>query len=177
MGTNVIDPGTLNIALLVTRVVFGLLMAAHGAQKLLGWFGGYGLKATGEFMTSLGFRQGRAAAAAASGIEVASGLLVAFGLLGPVGPALMLSVMVVAAITVHWRNGLFAATNGIEVTLLFGTAGFALALAGFGQYSMDAILGFANMWSTEMRWVVLAIAVTGALANVGLSRASRPAAK
>ena len=57
---------TVSIGLLLARVVVGLLMAAHGTQKLLGWFGGYGLQKTGDFFAQLGFRPGRAFAAAAS---------------------------------------------------------------------------------------------------------------
>src|SRR5439155_11278761 len=98
MSTDAVDLQTLGIGLLFARVIIGLLMAAHGAQKLLGWFGGYGLSRTGEFFVQLGFRPGRAFAAAASVSEIASGLLVALGFLGPVGPALMISVMIVAAI-------------------------------------------------------------------------------
>src|SRR5215218_8033419 len=128
---------TLSIGLLLIRLVIGLVMAAHGAQKLFGWFGGYGLNKTGEFFVNLGFQQGRAFATAASLTEITSGLLIALGLLGPVGPALMISVMVVAAITVHWEHGLFAADNGIEVPLLYATAALGLALVGFGRYSLD----------------------------------------
>src|SRR4051794_34752011 len=95
------------LGLLVVRVVVGLVMAAHGAQKLFGWFGGYGLDKTAAGFAQLGFRPGRAFAAAASFAEIASGLLVATGFLGPIGPALMISVMIVALITVHWPHGLF----------------------------------------------------------------------
>jgi putative oxidoreductase len=98
----------MDAGLLVGRLVLGTLMAAHGAQKLFGWFGGYGPAATGAFFEALGFRPGRAFALAAAGSEVASGALVALGLLGPVGPAVMLSVMIVAAVSVHWHNGVFA---------------------------------------------------------------------
>jgi putative oxidoreductase len=105
----------LSAGLLLVRVVTGLVMAAHGAQKLFGWFGGYGLTKTGEFFGHLGFRPGRAFAAAASLAEIVSGALVALGFLGPLGPALMVSVMIVAAGTVHWEHGLFASNNGIEV--------------------------------------------------------------
>src|SRR5438093_8414497 len=77
---------TLSIGLLIARLV-GFVMAAHGTQKLFGWFGGYGLNKTGEFFAHLGFRPGRALAAAASLAEIASGLLVALGFLGPIGPA------------------------------------------------------------------------------------------
>src|ERR1700682_5903816 len=143
MGTYAADLQTLSIGLLLVRVVVGLVMAGHGTQKLFGWFGGYGLHKTGEFFVQLGFFPGSAFAAAASVTEIVSGILVALGLLGPIGPALMVSVMIVAAVTVHWEHGLFAAKNGIELPLLYATAAFGLALTGYGQYSLDAALGIA----------------------------------
>src|SRR5437660_8839216 len=97
--------------LLVARLVIGLLMAGHGAQKAFGWFGGYGLEGTGKFMEGLGFRPGRLFAGAAAYSEVVSGVLIAAGLFGPLGPALMLSVMIVAAATVHWKHGLFVTSH------------------------------------------------------------------
>src|SRR6266436_1621566 len=109
------DPVLLNLGLLLIRVIFGLVMAAHGSQKLFGWFGGYGLAGTGGFFESLGFRPGRLFAALAGAGETFGGVLLALGFLGPVGPALVLSVMIVAAATVHWHHGLFATSNGIEV--------------------------------------------------------------
>ena len=81
----------------VLRLATGLILMPHGAQKLFGWFGGYGLAGTAGFFEQLGFRPGRAFAAAAGASEFGGGLLVALGLLGPVGPALVVSVMIVAA--------------------------------------------------------------------------------
>ena len=81
----------MDAGLLVARTVFGLVMAAHGSQKLFGWFGGYGLAGTGGFFESLGFRPGRFFAALAGSGELFGGLLLALGFLGPVGPALVLS--------------------------------------------------------------------------------------
>src|SRR5436190_6194739 len=104
----------MDAGLLIARLVFGLLMAAHGTQKLLGWFGGYGLTGTGGFFESLGFRPGTLFAALAATSETAGGLLLVLGFLGPVGPALVVSVMIVAAVTVHLSHGVFAATNGVE---------------------------------------------------------------
>src|SRR5256885_11404680 len=109
------DPAALSLGLLLARIVIGPLMAAHGAQKLFGWFGGPGLRGTAGFMTQLGFRPGFAFAAAASVTEFVSGILIALGFLGPIGPALMLSVMIVAAVTVHLKNGIFASNGGIEL--------------------------------------------------------------
>jgi putative oxidoreductase len=174
MGTYATNFETLSIGLLLVRVVIGLIMAAHGAQKLLGWFGGYGLRGTGEFFVQLGFQPGPAFAAAASISEIVSGLLVAFGFLGPIGPALMISVMIVAAITVHWDHGLFAAKNGIELPLLYGIVALGLALTGFGQYSLDNWLGIAGHLPLTATWIALTVAVVGGFANLALRR--RPAA-
>src|SRR6185295_4964382 len=140
MHAETVDLQTLSIGLLLARVVIGLVMAAHGTQKLFGWFGGHGLNKTGEFFVHLGFRPGRAFVTAASVTEITSGLLVALGLLGPIGPALMISVMIVAMITVHWEHGLFAANNGVEVPLLYSTTALGLALIGYGHYSLDTVL-------------------------------------
>ena len=168
---------TLGVGLLIARVVIGLVMAAHGTQKLFGWFGGYGLNATGEFMVNLGFNQGRAFAAMASIVEITSGVLVALGFLGPVGPALMISVMLVAAITVHWKNGLFATKNGIELPLLYASAALIFAVAGFGPYSLDALFGIADPWSPAITWIAIAIGIAGGLGNVALSHIGKPPVK
>jgi len=162
------DPLMLDLGLLVARLVIGLLMAAHGTQELLGWFGGYGLNTTGEFFVQLGFQRGRAFATLASVAEVTSGLLVAIGFLGPVGPALMISVMLVAAISVHWKNGVFATQNGIEVPLLYATGAFGLAITGFGDYALDALLGIRAAWTPAITWAVLTVGIVGGLGNLVL---------
>ncbi len=160
------DLAAVSGGLLVGRLVLGLLMAAHGTQKLFGWFGGYGLAGTGGFFESLGFRPGRAFAAAASLAEVGGGLLVALGFLGPVGPALILSVMIVAALTVHWGNGLLSNSNGIEVPLLYAAGAIALVLTGYGAYSLDAILGLQSLWTPSVVWVVVGLGIVGSIVNL-----------
>src|SRR5207302_9930817 len=160
----------MDAGLLVARTVFGLVMAAHGSQKLFAWFGGYGLAGTGGFFESLGFRPGRFFAALAGAGELFGGLLVALGFLGPVGPALVLSVMIVAAATVHWHHGLFAASNGIEVPLLYGAAATALALTGPGQYSVDGLLRLTPVWTPAVALAALVVGVLGALANLAIRR-------
>ena len=159
----------MSVGLFMVRVVVGLLIAAHGSQKLFGWFGGYGLAGTGGFFEGLGFRPGRLFAAAAGAAEFIGGLLAAFGLLGPVGPALILSVMVVAAISVHW-HGVFAANNGIEVPLLYSVVAVALALTGPGQYSLDALLGLTAVWTPSLSLSALALGTVGAAVNLLLRR-------
>ena len=164
----------MDTGVLLARVVFGTLMAAHGTQKLFGWFGGYGLSGTGGFFESLGFRPGRLFAAAAAVTEVAGGTLVALGLLGPLGPALIVSVMVVAIATVHWQHGLFAQTNGIEVPLLYLVAAAAIALSGPGAYSVDALLQLS--WPIEVAWAALALGALGGAANLALRKTERATA-
>jgi putative oxidoreductase len=158
--------------LLILRLVFGLSMAAHGAQKLFGWFGGYGLTGTGGFMESLGFRPGKLFAFAAALSEFAGGLLIALGLLGPVGPALLVAVMIVAAVTVNLKNGYFATKSGIEMTVLYAVAAIAIALTGPGRISADALLGLH--FSDLTVWLVLFAGVVGGFANLALRRAPAP---
>ena len=155
-----------NLGLLLIRVVFGLVMAAHGSQKLFGWFGGYGLAGTGGFFESLGFRPGRHFALAASLSEFFGGLLLTLGFLGPIGPALILAVMLVASISVHWRNGLFAATNGVEVPLLYATVVIGISIIGYGTYSLDYALGLVTFWTPGLIGLALAAGVIGGFANL-----------
>ena len=160
--------------LLILRLTLGLLMAAHGAQKLLGWFSGYGLAGTGGFFESLGFRPGRVFAALAATAEITGGLLAALGFLGPVGPALVVSVMIVAAVSVHLPHGLFAASNGVEVPLLYGAGAAALALTGPGALSLDALLGLSSLFTPAWNAAVLAAGILGGAANL-LLRKQAPA--
>ncbi|MGZ5959159.1 MAG: DoxX family protein [Myxococcaceae bacterium] len=131
----------MDIGLLVLRLVVGLTMAAHGGQKLFGWFGGYGLAGTGGFLESLGFRPGRVHAAIAGGGELVGGLLLALGLLTPVGAALVFAVMVVAIVSVHLAKGFFVSNGGFEYNLVIMAASAALAFTGAGAYSLDAVEG------------------------------------
>jgi len=161
----------MDAGLLIVRSVFGLLMAAHGAQKLFGWFGGYGFAAISGFFESLGFRPGRLFAATAATAEVVGGLLVAIGFLGPIGPALVLSVMIVAIFTVHVHNGLFATANGIEVPLLYSAAVVGLAFTNYGGYSLDSALGIGQYWSPALVLGALAVGAVGGALNLAIRRA------
>ena len=165
----------MDAGLLVARVVFGLLMAAHGSQKLFGWFGGYGIAGTGGFFESLGFKPGRLFALAAGLAEAGGGVLLALGLFEPVAAALIVSVMVVAAITVHWQGGLFAMRNGVEVPLLYAAAAAALGLTGPGAYSLDAALGLTELWTPGVTLTLLTLGFAGGLASVGLRGATADA--
>lgn len=132
-----------DLGLLVVRGALGLAMAAHGAQKLFGWFGGFGLEGTAGFFETLGFQPGILFAAAAGTGELVGGLLIALGLLGVVGPAIVVGVMLVAIVSVHLPNGFFAASNGYELPLIYGVVAVTLALVGFGRYALDQKLNLA----------------------------------
>lgn len=161
---------TMSIGLLIGRLVFGFGLAAHGSQKLFGWFGGHGLKGTGGFFHSMGFRPGGVFALAAGLGEFVGGMLTAFGLGGPFGPALMIVVMIVAMISVHLPHGFFVSGNGVEVPLLYGAGAVVFALAGPGAYSLDAVLNLRALWAPTVAWVAVAVAVVLALLSLVLRR-------
>src|SRR5881392_2810592 len=158
---------TFHEGLLVARLVFGLVMAAHGAQKLFGWFGGYGIAGTGGYFESLRFRPGKLFAALAGIGEFGGGLLLALGFLGPIGPAIVLSVMIVAAVSVHWGKGLLG-SNGIEVPLLYAAIAVALAFTGPGRFSLDALLGIAS--TSAFVWIAVIAGTVGGFVNLALRR-------
>jgi putative oxidoreductase len=173
-GSDILLNSTIDAGLLVLRLTLGLYMFAHGAQKLFGWFKGPGLEGTSGIMAQLGFYPPRAFATVASVTEVASGLLVTLGALGPVGPALMISVMIVAMVTVHWNGGAFAMNNGIELPLLFAAGAAALALTGPGRYALDTVLGLGALEDPRLALAALAVGVAGGFGNLALRR--RPSA-
>jgi putative oxidoreductase len=125
---------------LPVRVGAGAVFAAHGAQKLFGWFGGYGLEGTAGWMASMGLEPGLLMATLAGGAEFIGGLLLIVGLL--VRPAaLMLAVtMVVAIVTVHLENGLFMSNNGYEFGLALLVLSIGLVFRGAGSLSADRLL-------------------------------------
>ena len=166
----------MDIALLIARLFFGLGVAAHGAQKFLGWFGGGGLNKTGEFFVKLGWNQGRFFASAASLGEICGGLLLALGFLGPLGPAVIVLVLTVAALTVHLHNGFFVGKNGVELPLLYVMGALVLMFTGPGVWSLDYVFGLQWLSNDRYAWIALATALVIALVNVALRRPSRPAA-
>ena len=122
------------------RVGAGVIFAAHGAQKLFGWFGGYGLQGTAGWMSSIGLEPGMLLAALAGSAEFFGGLLLIAGLLVRPAALVLAATMVVAIVTVHLQNGLFIANNGYEfgLALLVITAG--LVFRGAGSLSADRAL-------------------------------------
>ena len=155
----------MDLGLLILRFVVGLTLAAHGAQKLVGWFDGYGLDGTGPFMDTLGFYPGRRHAALAGLTEAGGGVLLALGLLTPLGAALVASVMLVATITVHLKKGFFAGGGGYEYNLVLAAAALSVAFTGPGALSIDALLGYSfagTLWGIG----AIVVAVVGALTQL-----------
>jgi putative oxidoreductase len=165
------------LGLLLARLI-GLGFASHGAQKLFGWFGGYGLAGTGGFFESIGLRPGRFFAFAAGAGELVGGLLIALGLGGPIGPMLVIAVMVVAVLVVHLPNGFSAAKNGYELPLVYAALAVVFAFVGYGAYSLDAAFGWSAFWTPQLAWAAIGLGVLGGLINVAARRkpASQPTA-
>ncbi len=150
------------IGLLLIRMVVGLALAAHGAQKLFGIFGGHGIAGTGKFFESLGLRPGNVAATAAGAAELCGGLAFAAGLATPLAAAAIIATMAVAIFTVHIEKGFFSQDGGYELPLINAAVAAGLAFHGPGRISADSELGLA--WFGE-RWGLIAIGL-GALGAI-----------
>jgi putative oxidoreductase len=120
------------------RLAAGSIFVAHGAQKLFGWFGGYGLEGTGQWMESIGLAPGTLMAALSGGAEFFGGLLLLLGLLTRPASALLAVTMAVAIFSVHIGNGLFLSNNGYEFGLALLAMSIALLVQGGGRFSLDA---------------------------------------
>lgn len=130
----------LALGLLLVRLVVGLLFIGHGAQKLFGWFGGYGPKGTGGWMDSVGIKPGVVMAVLAGLMELLGGVLFAAGLLTPLAAVLIAATMLGAIVKVHGPNGLWSTANGYEYQLVLLVVAIGVALTGAGAYSLDALL-------------------------------------
>ena len=152
----------MSIGILILRLVVGLTLASHGAQKLLG------LTQTGAAFEQLGFVPGRRAALFAGLAETGAGLLLALGLATPLAAAVALSVMVVAGVSAHASKGFFAHNGGYEYTLILGIAALSIAFTGPGPLSVDAVLGVQDAGAG---WGLAALVV--GLVGAGVQLAQR----
>jgi putative oxidoreductase len=125
---------------LALRIPVGIIFMAHGAQKLFGAFGGYGLEGTGQFMASLGFTPGYLTALLAGSAEFFGGLALLLGLLVRPAAAALAFAMLVAIFSVHIDKGLFVDKNGYEFALALLAASVSLLISGAGRASVDATL-------------------------------------
>ena len=125
---------------LALRVPVGIIFMAHGAQKLFGWFGGYGLEGTGQWMASIGLGPGVLMAFLAGSAEFVGGLFILLGLLTRPAAAALAVTMLVAIFAVHFENGLFMSNNGYEFGLALLAASVSLAVSGAGKAAIDQTL-------------------------------------
>ncbi|MEI8620610.1 DoxX family protein [Pseudoalteromonas sp. B129b] len=128
------------VAALILRVPVGLILAAHGAQKLFAWFGGYGLEGTGQWMASIGLEPGYWLAMMAGSAEFFGGIALAIGLLTRPAAVVAGFTMLIAIFSVHISNGLFMANNGYEYALTLLVVTVVLAIQGAGSFSVDNVL-------------------------------------
>ena len=129
------------IGLLILRLVVGLILAGHGAQKLFGWFGGPGMSGWTQMVQKLRIRPGQPWAWVAALAEFGGGILLALGFLSPLGSLAIAGSMLVAIATVHLPRGFWVSKGGYEFNLALLAAVAALALTGPGVYSLDQALG------------------------------------
>ncbi|TDR41437.1 putative oxidoreductase [Pseudomonas brenneri] len=123
--------------LTVLRVFVGIIFAAHGSQKLFGWFGGGGLAGTAQWMESIGLAPGTLMALLSGGTEFFAGLALIIGLLARPAALGLTIVSLVAIFSVHISNGLFMANNGYEFALALLGGTVAVLFEGAGKLSVD----------------------------------------
>ncbi len=158
-----------DILLTLLRVVVGLLMFGHGAQKLLGWFGGKGMSSTADMTGHLGFRPAKFWAWILALAEFIGGLALTFGFFTPIAAAVLIGDMIVAIAKVHGPNGLWDTNRGFEYNLVLIVALLVVGLTDPGIYSLDYVLRFTwpVVWVFEVSGiVVLAGVIVGLLTTI-----------
>jgi putative oxidoreductase len=158
---------SMSLGLLILRVVIGLTLAGHGAQKLFGWWGGSGMAGWTQVVTKLRIRPAAAWAWVAALSEFGGGLLLAFGLLSPLGSLAIAGAMLVAIATVHWPNGFWSGKRGYEFNLALLASVTAVALTGPGTYSLDQAIGIhpPEPLTLVVGIVAVVLGVVGTLAS------------
>ncbi|MBA4864797.1 DoxX family protein [Streptomyces sp. PSKA54] len=154
-----------DLGLLLLRLGTGGVLAAHGTQKLFGWFGGGGIEGTGAMMESVGYKPGKASAVAAGLVETGGGALLALGLATPAAGAAAAGGMAGAA-AVHAPSGFFAQSGGYEYAAFLGLVPACLAITGPGRISLDHALGHLvnRDWMVPVAFAATAIGTMGVIA-------------
>jgi putative oxidoreductase len=158
----------MSYGLLLLRVVLGSIMAAHGAQKLFGWWGGPGMSGTAGMCSSLAYRSPFLMACGLALAEFGGGLSLAAGLLTPLGALAVTVVMLNAVYLIHWPKGFFSGNGGYEFNLLIAASAIALVAAGPGRFSIDRAIGWDDN-ITGPWWALGAAAVAIVVAFLTLT--------
>jgi len=153
---------SLTLALLLLRLIGGLTIASHGAQKLFGWFGGPGLAKQIAGFQAQGLKPGWCWAVLVVLGELGGGLSLAFGFLTPLGAAGVFAAMAMAILKVHWKNGFWNSKRGIEFPLSLLAIASAIGLAGPGNYALDTLFDL----KLPSPWLFLILAVVGILVDI-----------
>src|ERR1700681_4529436 len=160
------------LGLLILRLGIGLIVAAHGAQKLFGVWGGPGMTKWAQSVQRLRIRPAQPWAWVAALSEFGGGLLLAFGLLSPLGSLAIAGAMLVAIATVHLAKGFWAAKGGFEFNLSLIVGAAAIAFTGAGTYSLDSALGIHL--PEPLSLIVGAVALVVGVGATLLSRSPKP---
>lgn len=156
---------SISLGLLILRLVVGLTIAAHGAQKAFGWFGGAGFTKMANGFNSQGLRPGWLWISLAILGELGGGLSLVFGFLTPLGAAGVVGAMLMAIFKSHWRNGFWNSKRGIEFPLQILGGAVALGFTGPGGYALDAALGLSlPLWLFPVLALAAIISVAAGLA-------------
>lgn len=160
---------SMDVAILILRVVIGLLFIGHGAQKLFGWFGGSGPTGTANWLGSLGLNPSKLWAIVAGLGEFLGGLGLVLGLFTPLAAAAIIGAMLMAIIKVHWANGLWVTKGGFEYPLVNLVVAGYIALVGPGLYALDTYLNITYPMPMTF-YVALIATVLGVLMGLFSSR-------
>ena len=152
----------LAIGLLILRLIVGLTVAAHGAQKLFGWFAGPRLSGFGGMLQKMGVWPAPVLALLTGLGEFLGGLGIAAGLLTPLAGLAVAGVMAVAIVMVHWSKGFWNRAGGLEFPLVILGAALGVSLAGPGAYSLDRLFGIAL--PEPATWLAMAVLVIAGVA-------------
>ena len=167
----------MSYGILLLRVVLGLTMAAHGSQKLFGWWGGPGLTGIRGWLDSMRLRGAWFPVIGLVGAEFGGGLLLALGLLTPFAALAIVVVMLIAIATAHLPKGFWNSNGGYEFNVLIIASAVALATTGGTRFSLDNAFGWADNLS-GLWWGVRALAAGAVIATGLLSPLGRkPEAK
>jgi len=157
-----------DLGLLVLRLVVGLTMASHGAQKAFGWWKGSGWAGWLAVMTRMGFRPAALWGAVSIGAELVGGLLLAVGLLTPIAAVALVGQSIVIIFKAHWARGFWGRDGGYEFPLSLVAGVIAVVGTGAGSLSLDAALGLSFPDST--RGLLILVGLLGGVVAIAISR-------